>query len=150
MGEWRVKLTAYRSRIRNHLGCCEYCFFSSTWPLLSLWYEIVNGIQNRRATHWSEMRTMQGARVPITFAMGEGPFFGAVSQLRLGPLAIWHHLGNFRASVHIATSAVKVMQSPWSSSSLHRTGPVHRSHTLRSEITSEKPESIVQYEKNKM
>lgn len=48
---------------------------TSTWPLLSLWYEIVNGIQNRRASHWSEMRTMQGARVPITFAMGEGPFF---------------------------------------------------------------------------
>lgn len=79
-GYWRgdepVKLTGYRSRIRNHLGCCEWRgFFSSIWPLLSLWYEIVNGIQNRRATHWSEMRTMQGARVPITFAMGEGAVF---------------------------------------------------------------------------
>lgn len=42
------------------------------------------------------------------------------------------------------------MQSPWSSSSLHRTCPAHRSPTLRSDITTEKPEKMVQYKINKM
>lgn len=68
-------------------------FLSSTWPLLSLWYAIVNGIQNRRATHWSEMRTMQGARVPITFAMGEGPFFWSGLTVKAGTAS---HMTPFR------------------------------------------------------
>lgn len=68
-------------------------FFFNMLSLLSLWYEIVNGIQNRRATHWSEMRTMQGARVPITFAMGEGQFFWSGLIVKAGTAS---HMTPFR------------------------------------------------------
>lgn len=93
-GEWTSQAHGLQIKNQESFGLLWMAFFfSNMLSLLSLWYEIVNGIQNRRATHWSEMRTMQGARVPITFAMGEGQFFWSGLIVKAGTAS---HMTPFR------------------------------------------------------